>query len=259
MQGQDTPRVSVITAAYNAEKYIGTGITSVMNQTYPNWELWVVDDCSTDHTGAIARAYAQKHPNVHYLKTAYNTGAPAAPRNMALRKMTGRYAAFMDGDDYFMPEKLEAQVAFMQEKDCAISYTAYRRVDGTGEKIGALKRVPEKLDYKSYLGNTCITMCSAMVDTEKTGMIRFDETVPRGRDDLVLWIELLKQKHEAFGLNKDLTRFRQGHGSISGNFTEMAKSNWAVYQKYAADLNIVDRLAAFVSYGFHAIEKRLIF
>ncbi len=256
---QTQPRVSIITPAYNAEKYIGACIDSVVAQTYSNWDMWIVDDASTDRTEQVVQPYLQAHPNIHYIRMEKNTGSPAAPRNVALEQAQGRYVAFLDGDDMFMPTKLQKQVAFMQEKNCAISYTGYRRLSADGNKTGELKRVPEQLTYKSYLRNTCITMCSSAIDLEKTGPIRFDEQVPRGRDDFALWVDLLKKKHQAFGLNKDLTRFRQGHGSISSNFAEMAKGSWNVYKKYASDLNVVERVAAFCSYGAHAVAKRLVF
>lgn len=256
---QTEPRVSIITAAYNAEKYIGTGIESVINQTYDNWEMWVVDDASTDNTQKIVENFAQRNRKINYIRMPCNTGGPAAPRNQALSKMTGSFIAFMDGDDFFMPTKLEEQVSFMQQKNCAISYTGFRRINHDGSKTGEYKQVPPQIKYKSYLGNTCIIMCSAMIDTEKTGPITFDEKLPRGRDDLALWVDLLKKKHEAYGLNKDLTRFRQGHGSISGNFLEMAKGTWQVYSEYAKDLSVIERVTAFCKYGARAVAKRLVF
>ena len=119
--------VSVIMPSYNTAKYIAESIESIMNQTYPYWELIIVDDCSTDNTDSVVENYLSD-TRIRYLKNEKNSGA-AISRNYALREAKGKWIAFLDSDDVWLPEKLETQIAFMLEKNCSFSYTNYEEID----------------------------------------------------------------------------------------------------------------------------------
>ncbi len=253
------PTVSVITAAYNAESYIGDCINSVQAQTFQDWDMWIVDDHSSDATEEIVRSMTESLPNIHYIRLDENTGGPARPRNVALGQAQGRFVAFLDGDDMFMPKKLQRQIDFMRQKECAISYTGMRRISGDGMTEGHYIPAVAEIDYKGYLGNTCIPFSSSMIDRSMTGPLHMPEDVPHGRDDTALWISLLKQGHRACGLDMDLTRFRQGHGSLSSHFLKMAAGNWDIYRRYAGELGVLQLSASFFQYGARAVAKRLEF
>ena len=137
--------VSIIMPSYNTAKFIAETIDSVLAQTYSNWELIIVDDCSKDDTDAVVAAYTD--PRIHYLKNETNSGA-ALSRNRALREAKGRWIAFLDSDDLWLPEKLEKQIAFMEEEQVAFSYTNYEELDEASEKLGVLLRDPTVLQKR---------------------------------------------------------------------------------------------------------------
>lgn len=139
--------VSVIMPTYNCGRFIASSINSVLAQTLRDWEIQIVDDCSTDNTGEILQPYLEKHKNIHYYKFPENRG-PAAARTEAIKRASGIYIAFLDSDDLWMPQKLEKQVRFMEEKSAAFSCTAYACMDENGKDIHILRVPPEKTDYK---------------------------------------------------------------------------------------------------------------
>lgn len=248
------PLVSVITAAYNAESFIGETIASVQAQSLTDWEMLIADDASTDRTAAIVAAAAAEDARVRLIRLEQNGGVARA-RNAALAAARGRFIAFLDSDDLWLPPKLQRQVAFMQAEDAAVSYTAFRRIDQTGSRVGRLVTVPPRLTYRQLLRNTAIATLTGMVDTAKTGPIRMTEA---RRDDYILWLSLLKRGFLACGLQEDLARYRVVHGSLSSKPKRSAAWVWDVYRK-------VERLGRFraawcmLHYGARAVMKRLVF
>ncbi|GHU75177.1 hypothetical protein FACS189461_0930 [Spirochaetia bacterium] len=126
--------VSIITPNYNCSRFIGKTIESVLAQTYQNWEMIIVDDCSTDGSYEIALDYARKDSRIKVYRTEHNSGA-ALCRNKAIELSQGQYLAFLDSDDLWLPEKLEKQLKFMQENDCDFSFTEYELIDEEGRQI----------------------------------------------------------------------------------------------------------------------------
>lgn len=126
--------VSIITPSYNSEKYISNTIESVITQTYQNWEMIIVDDCSTDSSCDIAEKYTQKDSRIKLIKLNKNSG-PAKARNRAIKEAKGRYISFLDSDDIWYHRKLEKQVYFMKENDLAVTCSSYYIVDAKGKKI----------------------------------------------------------------------------------------------------------------------------
>ena len=131
---ENKPFVSIITPCWNCEKYIAETIESVLAQTYDNWEMIIVDDCSTDHSYEIALEYSKKDNRIKVYRMEQNSGA-ARCRNRAIEKSKGEYLAFIDSDDIWLPEKLEKQLKFMHENGCNFSFTEYEHIDEKGEKI----------------------------------------------------------------------------------------------------------------------------
>lgn len=153
--------VSIIMPAFNNAGYICESIDSVLAQTYTDWELWVVDDGSTDNTADVVKKF--KDRRIHYVKQAKNKGVAAA-RNLGIEKSQGRFLAFLDSDDIWLPEKLEKQLAFMNRKKCGMSYTEYRQFANRSDVAGKLIRTRDSVDYQVLLkGNDigCLTVIMA--------------------------------------------------------------------------------------------------
>jgi teichuronic acid biosynthesis glycosyltransferase TuaG len=250
----NSPLVSVITAAYNAEVFIGQTVASVRAQTLGDWEMLVADDASTDRTAAIVEAAAAEDPRIRLIQLERNSGVAQA-RNAALAAARGRFIAFLDSDDLWLPQKLERQVAFMRENEAAVSYTAFRRIDETGSRVGRQVPVPARLTYCQLLKNTAIATLTGMIDTARTGAIRMSEA---RRDDYILWLSLLKRGFVAHGLQEDLARYRVVRGSLSSKPKRSAAWVWDVYRK-AEKLGPLHAAWCMVHYGARAAMKRLVF
>lgn len=249
-----TPLVSVITAAYNAETFIAETIASVQAQSFDDWEMLVADDASSDRTADLVAAIAAEDHRIHLLHLDQNGGVARA-RNTCLEAARGRYIAFLDSDDLWLPRKLERQIAFMKERDAAVSYTAFRRIDESGAQIGRLVTVPSHLTYRQLLKNTAIATLTGMVDTRKTGTIRMAEA---RRDDFILWLSLLKRGFTAYGLQEDLARYRVVRGSLSSKPKRSATWVWTVYRDIEK-LNPFYAAWCLAHYGARALLKRLMF
>jgi teichuronic acid biosynthesis glycosyltransferase TuaG len=250
----DAPLVSVITAAYNAEAFIGETIASAQAQTLTDWEMLVADDASSDRTAEIVAAAAAQDPRVRLIPLQRNGGVARA-RNAALAEARGRFVAFLDSDDLWLPQKLERQVAFMKGRDAAVSYTAFRRIDESGSQLGRLVKVPARLTYRQLLKNTAIATLTGMADTDKTGPLRMAEA---RRDDFILWLSILKRGFVAEGLQEDLARYRVVTGSLSSKPKRSAAWVWNVYRRVEG-LGPLQSAWCMAHYGTRAILKRLMF
>jgi teichuronic acid biosynthesis glycosyltransferase TuaG len=248
------PLASIIMAAYNSEAFIGETIASVQAQTLGDWELLVADDGSTDRTAAIVATAAAEDSRIQLIRLEHNAGVARA-RNEALAAAQGRFIAFLDSDDLWLPQKLEHQIAFMQAQDVAVSYTAYRRIDEAGQRTGRLISPPRRLGYRDLLQNTAIATLTGMVDTAKTGPIQMVEA---RRDDYILWLSLLKRGYLAYGLQEDLARYRVVRESLSRKPMRSAAWVWDVYRN-VEKLGRVEATWCLLHYGTRALLKRLVF
>lgn len=247
------PLISIITPSYNASRFIGQTIESVRMQTYQNWELIIVDDCSTDETPNILNRYANVEPRikVHFLKE--NSGAAVA-RNFALTQAKGSFVAFLDSDDCWKPEKLEKQLSFMQTNDYAFSFTGYEFITHEGVYLHKQVSAPEQVTYGDMLKNTIVGCLTVMIDLNKVGSIQMPNI--RTRQDLATWLSILKKGFVAYGLNENLAEYRIGNPSISKNKWKAAKMNWFVYRKIEK-LNLLKALWCFSHYAYYAVAKRI--
>lgn len=245
----DDRLVSIVTPAYKAEQVVAETIRSVQAQSYPHWEMLVVDDGSPDATAGVVAAFASVDPRVRLIRQA-NAG-PAMARQEALDHARGRYIAFLDSDDLWLPAKLERQLAFMARKRSAFSYTAFRRIRADGSGAGHLIEVPAQMTYCRLLGNTAIATSTVLIDRAATGDFRMTKTY---YDDFVLWLGILKRGYLAHGLSEDLMRYRVMGGSVSRNKAKSARMVWQTYRD-------IERLSAplaalhFARYVLHALRK----
>jgi teichuronic acid biosynthesis glycosyltransferase TuaG len=220
------PLVSIITPSWNVEGLIGETIASVQAQTMGDWEFLIADDCSTDRTTAVVEQHAATDPRIKLIRQPKN-GGPALARQAAIDHAQGRFLAFLDSDDLWLPAKLERQIAFAREKPAAISYTAYRRINEAGSVTGRLITVPEQLSYEELLKNTSIATLTAMVDREVAGQVAMKN---EPYDDFCLWLSILKRGHVARGLNEDLARYRVRGVSVSSRRLRSAGWVWHIYR-----------------------------
>ena len=243
--------VSVITPAYCVEAFIGASVSSVLAQTYEDFELLVVDDASSDATADIVESFAALDGRVRLIRKLRNAG-PAEARNTALDASRGRYVAFLDSDDLWLPEKLQVQLAAMAaDPDVAVSYTSFRKIDESGALLGPPISIPRQLDYRGLLKNTAIVTSTGIVDRQRTGPFRMKRTF---YDDYALWLDLLRRGHKAMGVRKDLARYRVRSGSWSRNKFNSARHVWNTYREVES-LGLLDSAWCFAHYGVNALRK----
>lgn len=206
----DKGLVSIVMPSYNTAKYIGESIESVLLQTYPYWELIVVDDCSTDDTDDVVKPYLVD-TRVRYLKNNHNSGA-AVSRNYALREAKGKWIAFLDSDDIWLPEKLEKQIEFMLVNGYHFSYTNYEEIDEESKTLNVYVTGPKKIT-KQGMYNYCWPGClTVMYDAEIIGKIQIEDI--KKNNDYAMWLKACR-KANCYLLDEQLGRYRKRAGSIS--------------------------------------------
>lgn len=247
--------VSIITPVYNCEKIIEETIDSVKGQTYKNWEMLLVDDCSTDKSGEIIRQMAKKDSRIKYFRLNENLGAAVA-RNHALKQSTGRFVAYLDADDLWDKHKLEHQVKYMLENKYAFSCTDYEKIDEKGNSLNKIVKIPKKVDYNLFLRNTIIQTVGVMIDTKLTGKELLVMPNIRRRQDAATWCQLLKAGFDCYEVPERLSYYRVMSNSLSSNKFKAIKGTWYLYRKIEK-LSLLQSCFCFVGYAFNAIKKRI--
>lgn len=222
--------VSVIMPTYNCGKYIERSVESVIAQTMTDWELLIVDDCSTDNTAEVLQPYLERYPNIHYHCLQEN-GGPAVARTEAIRRASGKYVAFLDSDDLWLPEKLERQIAFMERTGAEMSATAYRWMDEAGNPLSTVCYPPKKVTYSGCIfRSNPIGNLTVMYDQEKLG--KFQVPPIKKRNDFALWLKILKKTAYCYGLQENLATYRLGRsGSVSNKKLAQAEYHWQLYRE----------------------------
>lgn len=240
--------VSIIMPVHNGEKTIGESIESVLGQTYSDWELIIVDDCSTDGTNKIIKQY--KDERIIYLYLPKNQGVAGA-RNEGISRASARYIAFLDSDDLWMPEKLDVQLDFMRENEYGFSYTEYRSFSNSLNNVGRLIKVHDSIDYKELLKGNDIGCLTVMLDRKQFP----DIIMPTIRhEDYVTWLNLLREGGKAYGIHDDLARYRKSNNSLSGNKLQSVKWTWDVYRK-SQQLSMCETVKNMCYYIIKGLDK----
>lgn len=221
------PVISIITPAFNAERFIEEAIESVLAQTFTDWEMIIVDDCSEDRTVEIVQQYQRKDDRIKLIKLEKNSGSAVA-RNTAMDHALGRYLAFLDSDDVWMKEKLATQLRFMQEKDLAFSFTSYLRMKEDGTDTSAIVKAPKRVDYDDLMKQCVIGCLTVMLDREKIGPLKMPNM--RTRQDYAYWLKITRKGHKAYGIPEVLAKYRLVQDSISSNKLKAARKNWQLYR-----------------------------
>lgn len=246
--------VSVIMPSFNTVKYIEKSIESVLNQTYKNLELIIVDDCSTDNTDEIIKPLLSDK-RIKYIKNEKNSGA-AVSRNKAMAAAQGKWIAFLDSDDIWEKDKLEKQIDFMEKSGCAFSFTGYEFADANGKPLGTIVNVPKKINYKQALKNTTIFTSTVMFDMNKISKEDiYMPNVRRGQDTATWW-NVLKKIDFAYGLDEVLAIYRRTSNSLSANKIQALKRTWYLYRNIEK-ISFFKSLYYFCWYCFNAVKRRI--
>lgn len=220
--------VSIIMPTYNCGRFITETIESIQAQTYANWEIEIVDDCSKDDTREIVAALIEKDPRIHYYCLECNSGAAVA-RTEAMKRARGEYMAFCDSDDLWMPNKLELQLAFMNDNGYAFSCTAYEQIDEESNSLNRVIKTVKKTDYNRLLLDCPVGNSSVMYNVGMMG--KFEVPNIRKRNDDALWLTMLKKEKYIWGMPDVLMRYRIRKNSISSNKLSVIKYHWILYRQ----------------------------
>ena len=245
--------MSIITPMYKGAAFVCETIQSVLAQTYTNWEMIIVDDCSPDDGAGIREVEKFDDPRIKLIKSKVNKGSSGA-RNIALHEAKGQYIAFLDSDDLWYPNYLESQFQCMKEHDAPIVFASHRHIDETTKEFIRTIIMPPKADYKSLLKNCPIFPSATLCDAEKIGMHYFDEAMGSMRDDYIYWLDILREGFTAYG-NKDIiVDYRVRKSSVTGNKKSVIKPQWNVYRKYLR-LNIFKSCYYFCCWAITGLKK----
>lgn len=245
--------VSIITPTYNCGPFIAETVGCVRSQTYPNWEMLIIDDCSTDNTNEIVARF--NDPRIKYHCLPVNSGAAVA-RNTALKMARGRWIAFLDSDDLWMPDKLEKQLRFMTDNNIHFSYTQYEEMDETGQSLRRIVSGPKKISKAgmfSYCWPGCLTV---MYDKDTVGLIQIPPI--KKNNDYALWLKAIR-KANCYLLPENIAKYRKRTGSISrASYRTLIKWHYKLFREvessdaFTASILTVNNL-------FWGVVKKILF
>ena len=242
-----TPSVSIITPMYNCEAFLSQTINSILNQTYKNWDLFLIDDNSTDNTLGIAQSFSNKYSNIKLLKNSTNLGA-AISRNLGTEKSKGDFIAFLDADDLWKPEKLEKQLDFVKRYNFDVCFSSYELINEKGEKLNKTVKALPVLSYKKLLKSNYVGNLTGLYDVKTLGKIQ--TTNLRKRQDWLLWLEAIKRSGKpAKGIQESLAYYRVRKDSMSSNKLKLLKYNYWVYRK-GLKFSIIKSIYFFILFLF---------
>ena len=248
--------VSIITPTYNCARFIEETIRSVQAQTYTNWEMIISDDCSTDNTREVLAPYLESDSRIKYICNEKNSGA-AVTRNNALRVARGRWIAFLDSDDLWLPEKLQRQIEFMTRKGCHFSYTKYSEIDEQSNDRGVVVSGPRHVStcgMFAYCWPGCLTV---MYDAEIVGLVQIADI--KKNNDYAMWLRAIK-KADCYLVDEVLAKYRRGRqGSISTNgYSELVKWHYRLFRNAEQCSPIISALYTMGNL-FWGVVKKLVY
>jgi teichuronic acid biosynthesis glycosyltransferase TuaG len=221
--------VSIITPSFNSEKFIFGTIQSVQNQTHQNWEMIIVDDCSTDHTVSIIKQFMMDDDRIHLFQLDENSGTGIA-RDIALSKAKGDYIAFLDADDLWKPLKLEKQLQFLKENKIPFTFSFYDCIDEEGNTLNKRVEAPRNLSYRQLFFCNYVGNLTGIYEVKYFGKIAISST--RKRQDWMVWLTILKKIKKAKPVPESLAIYRIRDNSLSASKVDLLKHNFAVYRSF---------------------------
>lgn len=221
--------VSIITPMFNSEAFISDTIHSILQQTYTNWELILIDDNSNDNTLLVVQSFINKNSNIKVIKNLNNQGA-AVSRNLGIEAAKGDYITFLDADDLWKPNKLKTQIEFMKIENCDVCFSSYDLINEAGKPLNKRVKALFTLTYKKLLKSNYLGNLTGMYNAKTLGKI----TAPnlRKRQDWLLWLSAIKKSGKpALGIQESLAYYRVRENSMSSNKIGLLKYNYWVYKK----------------------------
>lgn len=246
----DRELISIIMPAYNAEKTVARAIESVLQQTYPHWELIVVDDCSRDGTPAMLRQLARQDERIRVLVNEENLGA-SHTRHRAVEAACGQWLAFLDSDDAWVSSKLEKQILLQRQTQAKLVFTGSAFMDADGEPIDWYLHVPGEIEYRKLLKQNLISNSSVLV--HKQTYLQHEVIGNNMHEDFACWLRFLRAGETACGIDEPLLIYRLSAASKSGNKRKAAKMNWNAYR--AAGVNIFVASYSMCWYAVNGLMK----
>ena len=243
--------VTIITPSYNSSRFISQTIASVIQQTYKNWEMLIIDDDSSDNSLEIINEYLEKDKRIKLIRLKKNSG-PAMARNEGIKAAKGKYIAFLDSDDMWLPTKLERQISFMERNKLAITYSSYYTINENGKRIN-LRKAKEKISYKYMLRSNHIGNLTGIFDQELIGKFYMENT---GHEDYTLWLKIMKKVKKTQGITEPLAEYRILFDSVSSNKFKVLFWQWKIYRKVLG-LNLIISIYYFAFYIYYGLKKRL--
>ena len=237
--------VSIITPSYNSEKFISETIKSVQNQSYQNWEMIIVDDCSTDKTVSIIKEFLpDERIKLHQLEKNSGTGIA---RNKALSFANGRFIAFLDADDLWKPKKLEKQVNYLISENKPFTFSFYDCINEAGESLYKTIEAPRNLKYRQLFWSNLVGNLTGIYDTDFFGKLEISSS--RKRQDWMLWLTILKEIKTAKPVPESLAIYRVRENSLSASKSSLLKHNYNVYRHFHK-LNTITATASMLWFLF---------
>lgn len=219
------PKVSIIMPCHNGEKYITDSINSVLHQTFLDWELLVIDDNSTDSSANVIEEFCKKDARIKLLKNQNQTGLPATARNVGIKAAQGRFIAFLDCDDMWLPLKLEHQIPLFETKNIAVVFSYYSKMNADGNYGANTISSPVFVSYDYMLNGNCIGNLTGMYDTQKCGKV-FQKEIHH--EDYLMWLSILEQGFFALNTNTIEAVYRENKSSVSGSKIKIFSWQWNI-------------------------------
>jgi teichuronic acid biosynthesis glycosyltransferase TuaG len=226
--------VSIITPTFNSAKYITETIQSVQKQTHQNWEMIIIDDCSSDNTDDIIKDFILKDKRIHFYQLTSNSG-PAVARNKGIENIRGKYMTFLDADDIWFEDFIENSIKIIQKTGIHFVFSSYKRSDEELNFIYSDFIVPQKVTYSDILKSNSISCLTAFIDIETLG--RKSMPLIRKRQDMGLWLQYLKEIPFAFGIKETKAIYRIRENSLSRKKSNLLKYQWLFYRE-VEELNV---------------------
>lgn len=247
-------KISIVVPVYCAKRFLRETVASVQAQTYQDWELLLVDDCSADGSYELSLELAQKDARIKPIQQTQNMGAAKA-RNRGLEEAQGRYLCFLDADDIWERSKLEKELAFLREKKAGFVFTGYEFADEEAKGTGKIVHVPETITYREALKNTTIFTSTVMIDRT----VIADEAIRMPQiasEDTATWWQILKQYEKGYGLDENLVRYRRSANTLSSNKMVAVKRIWKLYRQQER-LSVIYSAYCMCFWALRAVLRRV--
>lgn len=246
-----SPLVSVVTPCYNAEATIANTIESVLTQSYPNWEMLIIDDASSDRSAEIIHSFVLKDSRIRYFRTDRPSGSPSLPRNIGIDNSKGKYIAFLDADDIWIYNKLEKQIQFIENNNYSFVYSDYEKMNYLGIRNNRMIKMPPYSTFWDVIETCTIPCLTVLMTRDIIGNTRFKQ-IPK--EDFAFWLDILKKGVNAYNVGEVLAIYREQQQSRSSNKLKMIRNQWTVLRKIEGVKPVVASYFM-LQYLFHGFFK----